>query len=112
MADIGLPDVAPGSREVVQETQWRIVFEKLFWLQGYIDVFHMSFAVGIRKNSKAFHAFIGILSPETAAICGSLFNCERVCLSVHIRRDRLHHNWLNTQQHTRLFNNVVRTSKH
>ena len=27
MADIGLPDVAPGSCEVVREMQWRIVFE-------------------------------------------------------------------------------------
>jgi hypothetical protein len=52
-------DTTPGlsrSREVVRKAQWRIVFEKPSWLQGYIDLFHVSFAVDIGKVSKTCHA--------------------------------------------------------
>ena len=51
-------DIVPRSREIVRQAQRRIVFEKLLWLQVYVDVFHMSFAVGISKYSQAYYAFI------------------------------------------------------
>src|SRR5215813_6843305 len=52
-------DVVPRSRKVFRKAQRRIVLKKLSWLQRYIDVFHVSFAVAIGKNSKTFHALIG-----------------------------------------------------
>jgi hypothetical protein len=56
-------DIVPRSREIVRQAQRRIVFEKLFGLQVYVDIFHVSFAVGISKYSQAYHAFI--ISPRT-----------------------------------------------
>src|SRR5262249_9874973 len=51
-------DIVPRSRKVFRKAQRGSVLEKLFWLQRYIDVFHVSFAVAIGKNSKTFHTLV------------------------------------------------------
>jgi len=58
-----IANIVPRRWEVIGKTQWRIVLEKLSWLQINVDVFHVSFAVTIGKNSKTFHTLI--VSPST-----------------------------------------------
>src|SRR6516225_2306415 len=58
-----IANIIPRGWEVIRETQRRIVLEKLSWLQRYIDVLHVSFAVAVGKNSKTFHTLI--VSPST-----------------------------------------------
>jgi hypothetical protein len=53
-----MANIIPRGWEVIGKTQRRIVLEKLSWLQRYIDVFHVSFAVAVGKNSKTFHKLI------------------------------------------------------
>jgi hypothetical protein len=52
-----ITNIIPRRWEVIRKTQRRIVLEKLS-LQINIDVFHVSFAVGIGKDAKACHALI------------------------------------------------------
>jgi hypothetical protein len=58
-----ITNIIPGRWQVIRKTQRRIVLEKLSWPQINIDVFHVSFAVGIGKNSKTLHTLI--VSPST-----------------------------------------------
>ncbi len=55
-------DVVLRSRKVLRKAQRGIVLEKFSWLQRYIDVFHVSFAIGIGKDAKAYHALIASTS--------------------------------------------------
>jgi hypothetical protein len=57
-----IANIIPRGWEVIRKTQRRIVLEKLSWLQINIDVFHVSFAVGIGKDTKAYHALIASTS--------------------------------------------------
>src|SRR5262252_9822109 len=60
-------DVVPRSRKVFGKAQRGIVLKKFSWLQRYIDVFHVSFALAIGKNSKTFHTLI--VSPSSCDRC-------------------------------------------
>jgi hypothetical protein len=56
--DGNMADVAPRSRKIVRKAKWRIILEKCTRLEGYFEVFHMSFAACIRENSKTHHAVV------------------------------------------------------
>jgi len=70
-------DVEPRRREVIREPQWRIVFEKFSRLQSNIDVFHVSLATSIGKNSKTCHSFIGNPFARDRCHMRLLLKCER-----------------------------------
>jgi hypothetical protein len=84
-------DVVPRSRKVFRKAQRRIVLKKLSWLQRYIDVFHVSFAVAIGKNSKTCDALIG--SPSTRDCCHVqlLSDCQQLL--------KAHNKWRDSSLH-------------
>jgi hypothetical protein len=69
-----IANIIPRGWEVICKTQRRIVLEKLSWLQINIDVFHVSFAVGIGKDAKTFHTLI--VSPPPRDRCHICSSCK------------------------------------